>query len=1081
MTLILAAVLAVSDFVCIKPVSAETFNEDFSNLKMQWSEPMEVKTSSGAWTYGGTPVGNGQIGAKIYGGVSEDIIQLNDAFFWSGGPEYTEVYDETGSRKAALDKTRQLLEGDLTDWENIKAIEEIAKDMTGNGVVGSFMPVGNMILRFDNSDSYTDYNRTLDIENALVTTEYTVDSVNYKRETFASYPDNVMVSKISSDRSGAVNFTVNLEFPEEKESGHGESITVEDNQIVMRWRAPVIADWDSGNVVWNENYGTEIEARVSIDAKGGTVKTEGNSLVVTGADEAVLLYASETSFNGFDKNPTIGSGEEKNPTPLVKGYIDNAGCKTYDELKARHIEDYQGIFKKLYVDINGDKNNSNVLAFQYQRYEIICCSRKGTGFRTAYGLWNPEFCNTSWGAHYMNENVSKMNAFIEAANIPETGEPIWNWLDDLSENGRKTAEYDWGFDGWVAPHYSDIWCSTALKGGKNGRNEWAVYPMGGIWTVQLIWEHYDYSQDKDFLQNRAYPLLKGASEFALDLLVEREFTADEITGEPGTYLVTSPSTSAENSYGLNYGEEYIDGLWEAVTVGSTQDMTMVKGLFEYTMRAQEILGTDEELYNRIKDAYNRLLPLQINKKGELQEWALEEMAPSHNRDLYSTHRHASHLLCVWPYNFITENSPELYEAAKAALEARGSGGFHPDKAAMWVRLGEPDKALSLIDTTNLIRQWGGSLQNAFCEFIMQSQNGYIDILPALPTSWKSGTIKGIRARGGYELDIEWENSELKSCVIYCTAGNTNPTVKYNGDMLDIKNDSRITVVDSTKEEIEAENISADINSITKNDDEIKMEYTAASLDNNTATNITAILAVYEETENGLRLCDVKMKNNKLYNLIQTDDKIVFDGSDLVGNGKTYSFQGMIWQKSSQKPLSEKSSVENIQFKPKEEYNSVNDFSGEQGPVWYYQSTADNKTFKNLSSYNTEGGYWIGTESWLRVGGSFMHPQTENAVRTFKAPSDGNIKILKSTVKSEDEKGTSDGINIKIMKNDEQIYPIDGSEWQSISNGEHLAGVMVPEIKVDVNKGDKIYFILNEGTSNAHDGTMWTNVIEYVND
>lgn len=1073
----LSIVMASAQLLSVSAADNTASNEDFSNLKMRWSEPMAVKTSSGSWTYGGTPIGNGQIGAKIYGGVSEDIIQLNDAFFWSGGPDYTDVYDETGSRKAAMEKTRELLEGDLTDWDNITAIEKSAEKMTGNPMVGSFMPVGNMILRFDESDSYKDYSRTLDLENALVTTEYSTGSTKYTRETFASYPDNVMASRISADTDGSVSFSVSLEFPEEKEAGHGESITVEGNQIIMRWRAPVIADWDSDTVVWNESYGMEVEARVNVEAEGGEVYSEGNSIIVSGADEAVLLYASETSFNGYDKNPTIGSGEEKDPSPIVAGYIENAGEKSFDELKKSHIDDYQSIFKKLYVDINGEKNNSNVLAFQYQRYEIICCSRKGTGFRTAYGLWNPEFCNTSWGAHYMNENVSKTNAFIEAANIPETGEPIWNWLEDLSENGRKTAEYDWGFDGWTAPHYSDIWCSTALKG---GRNEWAIYPMGGIWTVQLIWEHYAYNKDIDFLRDRAYPLLKGASEFALDLLVEREFTADEITGEPGTYLVTSPSTSAENSYGLNYGEDFIDGLWEAVSVGSTQDMTMIRGLFEYTMEAQEILGVDTELYNRISEAYDKLLPFQINKKGELQEWAFEQYGSNWNRDLYKFHRHASHLLCVWPYNFITEDTPELYDAAKTSLELRGSGGYHPDKAAMWVRLGEPDKALSLLNTTDLIRQWGGSLQNAFCEFIMQSQNGYIDLLPALPTSWERGTIKGIRARGGFELDIEWENRELKSCVIYCMAGDTQPEVMYNGEMLDVMSDSRITVVDSTKEEIEAENIVADIKSISKSDDEIKMEYTASSYDNDTATNISAFLAMYENTPDGLVLRNASVKNNKIYNTSTIDGKIVIDGSEFVGDGKSYTFKGYIWKRSNNQPIAETVSLENIEFKPKEIYSSINDFSGNQGNVWYYQSTADNVNFKDLTSFNSEGQYWTGSYSWLRVGGSFMHPQTENAVRTFKAPVDGTIIISKSTVKAEDTKGTADGINIKIMKNDETIYPSDGSEWKFISNSDHIAGTIVPEIKLDVTKGDNIRFILNQGASNGHDGTMWTNVIEYLN-
>lgn len=1076
---IAAALLSCSLIVPqICTVHATTEEEDFSNLQVKYSQPAAVKNSSGGWTFGGTPIGNGKIGAKIYGGVDKDVYQLNDASFWSGGPQYTDICDETGARREALENTRELLQGDLTDWDNISAIESSAKQMVGSSLAASYMPVGDLILDFGGDESYSDYSRILDLDSATVTTKYKKDGVSYTRTAFASYPDNVIAIKLDAD-GGTIDMTASLSFPEEKEAGAGSEYrgVTQNDEYVMSWRAPVSAD----KMIWSDDYGMTVEARVKITETDGSVSCSDDGISLTGATEAVILYSSETSYNGFDKNPTIGSGEEKDPSPLLDGYMSNAEQLGYDELYSRHLEDYRGLFRRVWVNVEGD--DAHVLAYQYKRYELISCSRSGEFFRMGYGMWNPQMQPTSWGNHYMNENVQKENILLESANLAELQAPAIKWLENLAENGSKTAEYDFGFRGWMAPHHSDIWSVTSLQGDGSKRTEWAIFPVGGMWTNLIVWEHYLYSMDKDFLRDTAYPLIEGATAFACDWLVEREFTADEISGEPGTYLVTSPSTSAENSYGLNYGEDYKSGLFEAVSVGTAQDMTIVRETFEQYMETCDILGIDNDLLAEVKDKYDRLLPYQIHYDGELQEWAIEEMKPNKERDIYSTHRHASQLLGLWPYDSITQDNTELFDAAYTALENRGSGARMPDKAAMWVRLGEPDKALELMKTTNdsMIAQWGADVQNAFAEFIVQSHRGYIDLLPALPSSWQNGEIKGTRVRGGYELDIKWSGSELESCVIYSTAGGGFPDIRLDGEKLD-ESDPRITFVDAQAPEQEAENITANAGTINVEDDTAYMDYSVSSQDQNSATRVSAALAVYDMSSGEPVLCDMVYKNVKLYNTQSYSGTLRYDCSGYVGNGKEYMFKGFVWRASDMQPLCAATVSDNYEFEVKKIYNSAADFNGEQGPVWYFRSEDGNLNFSELESCDSAGGYWQGAYTYLRVGGSFMHPQTLNAVRTFKAPADGTIIIKSSTIKADDSKGTADGVFIKIVKETssgtEQLYPSQEG-YAQINNAQHLSGFSVPEIMTEVSAGDTINFILNQGDGNAHDGTRWTNEIEYV--
>ena len=720
----------------------------WDSLKLEWQKP------EGDDNYWGTPIGNGFIGAKIKGGIGTEILQLNDKTFWSGAPGDT--YEP--KRLSALAETRKkLAAGD------IPGANDAARGMWGPQEVGTYLPIGKLSLKFDHGDTATSYQRVLDLNRAVSTVSYAIGPVNYTREAFASFPDRVIVMRLSSNAPGKITFAASLAIPKEME-GHGQVSTEGRDMIVMRGKAPA-----NDRKTWDDKIGMTYETRLRILPKGGRMTTQDNGLRVEGADSVVLILADATSYNGGLKDPVK---EGVAPSPLVKTAISSASAKTYDQLLAAHLADYQSLFHRLWVELNGEKPNRFALGFQFARYEMISVSRTGDRPHNQQGMWNYAWFPMSNCSHFLNENVEKYYSLIEPANLADTGEPLWNWIAELAATGAKTARADWGFHGWLAPHYSDVWASTTLKG---GNNEWTIWPMGGIWLCQLLWEHYAFGMDREFLRARAYPIMRGACEFALDLLV------DDGKG----HLVSSPSTSPENQFRLVEG-----GPTFAVSQGSTMDLALIGQLFENTIAAGKILGVDSDFQSKLRAARAKLLPFQIGKNGELQEWSQDFP----KRD--DGHRHASHIVSVWPLAQITERgTPALFQAAKVALENRGGGGYHPDKGAMWARLKEGEKSIAAKDSYYT----GGSLAGqfppkyaGFCEMLVQSHAGEIELLPALPPEWKSGKIDGIRARGGYELALEWENGEITKCAITGPAGPL-PPIRYKGALVDPARDHRFTL------------------------------------------------------------------------------------------------------------------------------------------------------------------------------------------------------------------------------------------------------------------------------------------------
>lgn len=745
---------------------------DWSSLRLNWTAAGSTST--------GTPIGNGHLGARVAGGIATETLALNDKWFWSCGPGLT---PENPARKTAMQDTRVKLAAN-----DIAGADTSAKGMWGSNALAVYLPLGNLTLAFTHGGTATTYARTLDLDRAVSTVQYTIGGVTYTRETFASFPDDVIVMRVSASALGRISFTAKLDYPTQME-GNGASVAnATGNVLVMKTRAPANAGWDASK-------GMKAEARVKIIPQGGTVTASGGTVTVTNADSAIVIVANETSYNGFDREPGT---QGVDPSPLVQSTLSAAAAKSYSTLLNAHVADHQSIFRRVWVDINGATPEPRALGFQYARYEMISCSRVGDRPHNQQGIWNDSWTPTSNSAHWLNENVEKYYSLIEAANLDDTGEPLWNWIDELAINGAKSAATDWGFRGWLAGQSSDIWARTALA---SGNNEWSIWPMGGVWLCENLWDHYAFGRDRTFLANRVYPRIRDASLFCLDYLV------DDGTG----HLVTSPSTSPENRFGLTDG-----GIAYAVSRGSTMDIALIRSLFQHTIEASLTLNVDASLRSTLQGALAKLLPFQISPsgsaQGELQEWSQNySRLPNDPGNRYTPHRHASHVVSVWPLGQITERkTPALFAATKLALINRGTGGYHPDKGAMFARLHDGDRSLGSNDSmptgaSALVGKFPPKYA-AFAELLVQSHTEAIEILPALPSSWTAGNVSGLRARGDYELSIQWTGGQLTKCQIDSHRG-TMPLVRYKGAILDPTTDARITLtgVTSSSGVYEAEN------------------------------------------------------------------------------------------------------------------------------------------------------------------------------------------------------------------------------------------------------------------------------------
>ena len=736
------------------------------------------------------PIGNGKLGATIYGSPDDNQIQLNDITLWSGKPVDRDL--DKGAYKWLPEIRKALFN------ENYKLADSLQRHLQGPNSA-YYMPLATLHILDDSSGKPTDYYRELNIDSALCKDRYTRNGVTYTREYFLSNPDKVFIIKIKADKPGKLNLSLTLN----SEINH--KVRASGNRLFM-----------TGHAMGDEQESTHFCSILKVTNKGGQITTTGSTLTLKNVDEAMLYFVNETSFNGFDKHP-VKQGA---------AYITNAENDlkaverlTYEQLREHHIADYQKLFNRFQLRLGKANSSENklptnvqlknytlngggnsyleTLYTQFGRYLLISSSRTKGIPANLQGLWNP-LKKAPWRSNYtVNINLEENYWLAEACHLSELTMPLFTLMENLAENGRHTARNYYGIHrGWCSSHNSDIWAMTNPVGEKSENPKWANWNLGFAWLTQSLWEHYAYTMDKDFLRNTAYPLMRGASEFVSDWLIENP----KLPGE----LITAPSTSPENTYML-------DGYQGETCYGGTADLAIIRELLNNTLHAADILGINNDLTHELSGKLKRLHPYTIGHEGDLNEWY-------YDWDDYDIHhRHQSHLIGLYPGHHITlHGTPELAEASRKTLIQKGdrtTGWSTGWRINLWARLHDAQQAyhtyqklLNYVPAGKNETNYGGgggTYPNLFdahppfqidgnfggtagvCEMLVQSSLHEIELLPALPEQWSEGQVKGICARGGFVINMAWSNGKITQATLYSKNGGST-MVKYNGEAKQIK-------------------------------------------------------------------------------------------------------------------------------------------------------------------------------------------------------------------------------------------------------------------------------------------------------
>ena len=756
---------------------ATTVSKELQPNKLWYNKPAYAFEES-------LPLGNGKLGALVYGGANNDSIQLNDITLWTGVPVNP---NEGGEAYKWIPKIREAL-----FKEDYKTADSLQHYVQGHNSE-FYQPLGMINIKDCNQGEFTDYYRELSLDNSLATVHYRRNGIQYTKEYFASHPDKMIAIKLSASQKRSINSDISLTslIPHQVKASRG--------QLTM-----------TGHVLGDEANSTHYCAMLQVKNTDGKVWASDSVLHLKDVSEAIIYLVNETSYNGFDKHPV------KEGAPYIENVTDEAwhlANFTYEEFKQRHIADYKKLFDRVSLNLKGakfdatrptdkqllaysDNHESNPyleqLYFQYGRYLLISSSRTKGVPANLQGLWAPALRSPWRGNYTININLEENYWPAEVANLSELVAPVDGLVEGMAVTGRHNAQHFYGIDkGWCAGHNTDAWAMTNPVGTGNESPQWSNWAMGGAWLVETLWDHYDYTRDTEYLRNTAYPLMKGAADFLLAWLIPNPHNPNE--------LITAPCTSPEADYITDKGYR------GSSFYGGTADLAIIRELFKNTIKGAKALCIDNDYQQQLQSALNRLRPYHIGKRGNLMEWYHDW----EDQDWH--HRHQSHLLGLYPFHQISVNkTPELAAAATKTLEIKGdnSTGWSTGwRINLWARLHRADKAYQIYRKLltyvspevykDSKHRSGGTYPNLFdahppfqidgnfggtagvCEMLMQCDGETMHLLPALPKEWPAGEIKGIKARGNYEINLVWNGGKVsKASITSKNAGNL--TVKYNG-------------------------------------------------------------------------------------------------------------------------------------------------------------------------------------------------------------------------------------------------------------------------------------------------------------
>lgn len=731
------------------------------------------------------PIGNGKLGALVYGNPDQDILYLNDITFWTGKPVNL---NEGGDAYKYIPLIRQEL-----FKENYKEADILQHLVQGHNSE-NYQPLSTLKINDYAKGSVSNYYRELDIDSAITKVRYTRGDVTFNREYLASNPDKLIAIHLTASKKASINCEILLTG----QTPH--KIKAADKQITML-----------GNAIGDPKESIHFCSILKVNNQGGSIEVTDSTLQIINADEATLYFVNETSFNGFDKHPVNeGANYIENATNDIWHTVNY----TYQQFRERHISDYRKLFNRLTLNLSGAKYDKNktteqqlkdytdnggnnkyleTLYFQYGRYLLISSSRTPSVPANLQGLWTPHKFSPWRGNYTVNINLEENYWHAEEANLSEMVMPLDGYISSLAKTDKYTAKHYYGINqGWCSSHNSDIWAMSNPVGEKQESPEWSNWNMGGAWLVNTLWEHYDFNRDKKYLHDTAYPLMKGASDFMLKWLIENPKKKGE--------LITAPSTSPENEYVNDKGYH------GTTCYGGTADLAIIRELLTNTLKAAQALNIDKTYQDTLTSTIKCLHPYTIGHMGDINEWYYDW------DDYDFQHRHQSHLIGLYPgHQITTTNTPELTKAATRTLEIKGdktTGWSTGWRINLWARLHRSDmayhlyqKLLTYVSPDNYKgtdrRHSGGTYPNLFdahppfqidgnfggtagvCEMLMQSDGNTIQLLPACPTTWKTGSINGLKARGGYIVNMEWKNGKVINADIFSTVGGTVRVIYNN--------------------------------------------------------------------------------------------------------------------------------------------------------------------------------------------------------------------------------------------------------------------------------------------------------------